>query len=70
MAAMKASPMKFFGTQGRIREDGRFIHDLNLYEVKDPSESKYPWDYYKLVAKIPGDEAFAPPSSECSLVKK
>lgn len=70
MVAMKATPMKFFGTQGRIREDGRFIHDLNLYEVKDPSESKYPWDYYKLVAKIPGEEAFAPPSSECSLVKK
>jgi branched-chain amino acid transport system substrate-binding protein len=70
MVAMKATPMKFFGTQGRIREDGRFIHDLNLYEVKDPSESKYPWDYYKLVAKIPGDEAFAPPSSECALVKK
>jgi branched-chain amino acid transport system substrate-binding protein len=70
MVAMKATPMKFFGSTGKIREDGRFIHDLNLYEVKSPSESKYPWDYYKLVAKIPGDEAFAPPSSECSLVKK
>lgn len=70
MAAMKASPMKFFGAQGRIREDGRFIHDLNLYEVKHPSESKYPWDYYKLIARIPGDEAFAAPSSDCPLVKK
>jgi branched-chain amino acid transport system substrate-binding protein len=71
MAAMKATPMKFFGQTGRIREDGRFIHDLGLYQVKDPSESKYPWDYYKLVATIPGDEAFGSlEESECSLVKK
>jgi branched-chain amino acid transport system substrate-binding protein len=71
MAAMKATPMKFFGQAGQIREDGRFIHDLGLYQVKDPSESKYPWDYYKLVATIPGDEAFGSlEDSECSLVKK
>lgn len=59
MAEMKATPMKFFGQEGKIREDGRFIHDLALYEVKKPSESRYPWDYYKKVATIPGDEAFA-----------
>lgn len=71
MVAMKASPMKFFGSEGRIREDGRFIHDLNLYEVKSPAESKYPWDYYKLVAKIPGDEAFTPlKDSQCPYLKK
>jgi branched-chain amino acid transport system substrate-binding protein len=70
-AAMKALPMKFFGQTGHIREDGRFIHDLGLYQVKSPSESKYPWDYYKLVATIPGDEAFGSlEESECSLVKK
>lgn len=59
MAEMKATPMHFFGQEGKIREDGRFIHDLALYEVKKPEESKYPWDYYKKVATIPGDEAFA-----------
>ena len=56
---MKSTPMKFFGEQGRIREDGRFIHDLRLYEVKSPAESRYPWDYYKQIAVIPGDEASA-----------
>jgi branched-chain amino acid transport system substrate-binding protein len=70
MAAMKAAPMKFFGSEGRIREDGRFIHDLNLYEVKSPSESKYPWDYYKVVAKIPGEEAFGSmKDSQCAFLK-
>jgi branched-chain amino acid transport system substrate-binding protein len=71
MAAMKSMPMKFFGEQGRIREDGRFVHDLRLYEVKSPAESKYAWDYYKQVAVIPGDQAFGSlEDSECSLVKK
>jgi branched-chain amino acid transport system substrate-binding protein len=71
MAAMKATRMKFFGQVGPIREDGRFIHDLGLYQVKSPSESKYPWDYYKLVATIPGDEAFGSlEDSQCPLVKK
>jgi branched-chain amino acid transport system substrate-binding protein len=44
--------------KGTIRPDGRKIHDLYLFEVKKPSESKGPWDYYKLITKIPGDEAF------------
>lgn len=71
MAQMKSTPMAFFGEQGRIREDGRFIHDLRLYEVKNPSESKYPWDYYKQVAVIPGDQAFGSlADSECPFVKK
>jgi branched-chain amino acid transport system substrate-binding protein len=70
-AMMKATPMKFFGEEGRIREDGRFIHDLHLYEVKSPAESKYPWDYYKEVAVIPGEQAFGSlEESECALVKK
>jgi branched-chain amino acid transport system substrate-binding protein len=70
MARMKSTPMKFFGEEGQIREDGRFIHDLRLYEVKSPSESKYPWDYYKQVAVIPGDQAFGSlEESECPLVK-
>lgn len=70
MARMKSTPMKFFGEEGQIREDGRFIHDLRLYQVKSPSESKYPWDYYKQVAVIPGDQAFGSlEASECPLVK-
>jgi len=71
MADMKATPMKYFGQEGKIREDGRFIHDLMLYEVKKPSESKYPWDYYKAVTTIPGEEAFAPMADGgCAFVTK
>lgn len=71
MKAMKSTPMKFFGQEGRIREDGRFVHDLGLYEVKKPSESKYPWDYYKQVATIKGEDAFTSlADSECPLVTK
>ena len=56
---------------GKVRADGRMVHDFYLYQVKSPSESKGPWDYYKLVATIPGDQAFQPLSaSRCSLVKK
>ena len=46
------------------------VHDLVLVQVKSPEESKYPWDYYKILATIPGEEAFGPPNPECSLVKK
>jgi branched-chain amino acid transport system substrate-binding protein len=72
MAKMRETPVNdFFAKDGRLREDGRFVHDMYLYEVKKPSESKYPWDYYKLRAVIPADEAFRPLSeSKCPLVKK
>ena len=57
--------------KGTIRADGRKIHPMYLYEVKKPSESKGPWDYYKLVKEIPGDEAFrAIDKGDCSLVTK
>ncbi|MBB1624325.1 ABC transporter permease [Achromobacter sp. UMC71] len=71
MKQMKAMPINdFFATNGRIREDGRMVHDMYLFEVKKPSESKRPWDYYNLVATVPGDEAFMPLSkSTCPLVK-
>jgi len=71
MKQMKAMPINdFFATNGRIREDGRMVHDMYLFEVKKPSESKRPWDYYHLVATVPGDEAFMPLSkSTCPLVK-
>lgn len=47
------------------------VHDMYLFEVKRPSESKYPWDYYKLIATIPGDKAFKPlAQSGCPLVRQ
>ena len=72
MKQMKAMPINdFFATNGRIREDGRMVHDMYLFEVKKPSESKQPWDYYKLLATLPGDQAFMPLSkSSCPLVKQ
>ena len=54
-----------------IRVDGRNMHDMYLFEVKKPSESKGPWDYYKLLAKIPAEQAFRPlDEGGCPLVKK
>ncbi|MBL8446809.1 MAG: ABC transporter substrate-binding protein [Zoogloeaceae bacterium] len=72
MAMMKKTPINdFFAKNGRIREDGRMIHDMYLVQVKKPSESQYPWDYYTVKATIPADEAFQPLSqSKCPLVKK
>lgn len=61
----------FFARNGRLREDGRMVHDMYLVQVKKPEESKGPWDYYKVLRTIPGDEAFRPlDKSECPLVKK
>jgi branched-chain amino acid transport system substrate-binding protein len=72
MEKMRSTPISdFFVKNGKIREDGRMVHDMYLYEVKKPSESKGPWDYYKFVATIPADQAFLPLSeSKCPLVKK
>ncbi len=70
-AKMKEMPTDdaLFG-KGRVRQDGRKIHDAYLVEVKKPSESKYPWDYYKIRATIAADEAFRPEKEGgCSLVK-
>ena len=70
-AAMRAHPVEdFFARNGKLREDGLMVHDLMLVQVKTPDESKYPWDYYKILAHISGDEAFGPPDPACSLVKK
>lgn len=70
MAQMKATPTKdpLFG-EGSVRADGRKIHDMYLFRVKEPSQQKAPWDYYDLVATIPGSEAFRPLSEgNCPLV--
>jgi branched-chain amino acid transport system substrate-binding protein len=71
MAYMKKTPIKdMFTSNGEIRPDGRMVHDMYLLEVKRPAESKYPWDYYKVVSVIPGDSAYMTKAeSKCSLWK-
>jgi branched-chain amino acid transport system substrate-binding protein len=71
MKMMRATPINdFFAHDGHIRADGVMVRDLRLFQVKSPSESHYPWDYYKVVATVPGNQAFAPLSqSKCPLVK-
>jgi branched-chain amino acid transport system substrate-binding protein len=60
-----------FAKNAYVREDGRMMHDMYLMQVKKPSESKYPWDYYNVKAVIPAEQAFQPLSlSRCPLVKK
>jgi branched-chain amino acid transport system substrate-binding protein len=72
MAKMRAIPVNdFFAKNGHLREDGLHIHDMYLFQVKKPSESKQPWDFYTLVATIKGEDAFLPADkSECPLLKK
>jgi branched-chain amino acid transport system substrate-binding protein len=70
-AKMREKPIEdFFARNGRLREDNLMVHDLMLVQVKKPEESKYPWDYYKILAKISGEDAFGPPDPACPLVKK
>jgi branched-chain amino acid transport system substrate-binding protein len=71
MAALKSMKIDDFYHKGQIRGDGRMIHDMYLFQVKGPKESNTPWDYYKLVQKVPGDQAFTTAAeSKCSLLKK
>ncbi len=71
MAELKKMKIDDFYTKGYIRQDGRGIHDMYLMQVKSPAESKKPWDYLKVVATIPGDQAFTTPAdSKCALMKK
>uniref|UniRef100_UPI003342AF28 ABC transporter substrate-binding protein n=1 Tax=Castellaniella defragrans TaxID=75697 RepID=UPI003342AF28 len=68
MGEMKVNDM--FTKDGYIRADGRMMHDLYLAQVKSPAESKYPWDYFKIVATIPAEDAFRRvEDSECPLLK-
>jgi len=72
MANLKSGPWEdpVFG-KSYVRPDGRNMHDMYLFQVKAPADSKAPWDYYKLVHKIPAEEAFRPmDQGECPLVKK
>jgi branched-chain amino acid transport system substrate-binding protein len=71
MSTLKAMKIDDFYNKGQIRADGRMIHDMYLFQVKSLKESTTPWDYYKLIAKTPGDQAFTTPAeSKCALLKK
>ena len=71
MATLKSMKYDDFYHKGYVRADGRMIHDMYLFEVKSSKESSIPWDYYKTIAKVPGEQAFtALADSKCSLIKK
>jgi branched-chain amino acid transport system substrate-binding protein len=71
MASLKGMKIDDFYNKGQIRADGRMIHDMYLFEVKAAADSSTPWDYYKMVAKVPGAQAFTTVAeSKCALVKK
>jgi len=70
MAQIKKTPIDDFYAKGYVREDGRFVHDMYLVQVKSPAESKQPWDYYKVVQKLKGEEVFTTKAeSKCALWK-
>lgn len=72
MKKMKEMPINdVFAKNGKIREDGRMVHDMYLAQVKKPADSKYPWDYYSIKAVIPAEQAFQPLSrSACARLGK
>ena len=70
MAQLKKQKVDDFYAKGYVRQDGSMIHDMYLMQVKSPAESKEPWDYYKILATIPGDQAFGTKQeSRCALWK-
>jgi branched-chain amino acid transport system substrate-binding protein len=67
---LKELPVDDAFAQGKVLENGRMVHDMYLFEVKKPSDSKKPWDYYKQLAVVPGDQAFfSAKDSGCPLTK-
>jgi branched-chain amino acid transport system substrate-binding protein len=72
MAKMRETPVNdFYAKNGKVREDGRMVHDMYFVQVKTPEESTGPWDYYKILSTIPGDQAFRPlDEGGCPLVKQ
>src|SRR5258708_22368629 len=72
MANMRATPVNdFYVKNGRLREDGRLVHDMYFAQVKKPSESTRSWDYYNMLRVIPGDQAFrALADGGCPLVAR
>ncbi len=70
MEHIKKTPIDDFYAKGVVRPDGRFVHDMYLMQVKSPAESKQPWDYYKVVQKLKGDEVYTTKAeSRCALWK-
>jgi branched-chain amino acid transport system substrate-binding protein len=70
-AEMRKHPIEdFFSRNGKLRQDGLMVHDLLLVQVKKPEESKGPWDYFKVLTKIKGADAFGPPDPACKIAKK
>ena len=70
MAQIKKTPINDFYAKGVVRPDGRMVHDMYLLQVKSPAESTKPWDYYKLVATLPGDQVYTSKAdSKCALWK-
>ncbi|KQX23079.1 ABC transporter substrate-binding protein [Variovorax sp. Root434] len=70
METLKKTPVDDFYAKGSIRADGRFVHDMYLVQVKSPAESKQPWDYYKVVQKLNGEDVFTTKAeSKCALWK-
>jgi branched-chain amino acid transport system substrate-binding protein len=67
-AKLRERPIEdFFSRNGTLRKDGLMVHDLMLVQVKTPEESKYPWDYFKILTRISGQDAFGPPDAACAL---
>jgi branched-chain amino acid transport system substrate-binding protein len=70
MTAWRGMKMNDFFGSGYLRADGRYVHDMYLMQVKAPAESTKPWDYYKLVKKLPGEQVFTTKAeSKCALWK-
>jgi branched-chain amino acid transport system substrate-binding protein len=72
MAQLKKAKINdVFTKNGYVRADGLMVHTMYVMQVKTPAESKYPWDYYKIVKVLPGEEADGPlPDATCPLSKK
>jgi branched-chain amino acid transport system substrate-binding protein len=72
MAKMREIPVNdFFAKNGKLREDGRLSHEMYFVQVKTPAESRGSWDYYKIIAAIPGDQAFRPAGEDgCPLIHR
>jgi branched-chain amino acid transport system substrate-binding protein len=68
MAELKKTRINdMFAKAGYIRADGLMVHDMYVMQVKTPQEAKYPWDYYKLLQVMNGEEAFGPITGACPL---
>ena len=72
MAKMREMPVNdFYAKNGRVREDGRMVHDMYFVQVEKSQKSSGPWDYYKILSTIRGDQAFRPlDEGGCPLVKQ